>query len=285
MRMYQSNNNTRDVRRNRNNVTRKNVQKDLHSLPDKTTLPKQYIESHKFILGWKNNINKWTEAAPASYRSVLLYIAPSVANTYASAYLCVDNWANKQLRFIPPFCALESLYFNNDDGTASQANSDRLTAFINDLKIVYNQTNKSQNASKSGPSVPSVPSLLDISTPTVNDTIKNLFCIHKTAQGDTLVSQELANVLKEANNYIQNEYNRHFESMFDLVLKIFNILQTKDGKGKLQMSDAFTLSKSGARSVLEGFIADARTKIATHYINVETAYYSAISKVTRLLLA
>jgi len=240
-----------------------------------STLPKQFQEIYNFMTRWNSEISSWTEASPATYRSVLLYVKPGLSNLAATSYFCVDNWSQKTLRYIPPFAALESLYFNEDDGTASISNQAALSRLVEEFKTIYStvSSNKSRSAT----------SFADVILPPLPEQIKAEFCKNKTSQGDIIVDSKNAQILETAQLLILEKYKKYFDTAFTMINRIFEVKTDIKGNTRINFTPAFANSSAGARATLEEIIATAREMIAIHYIEVETIYQKAIRDLSPVL--
>ena len=275
---YRGRNNNNNTRR-RNNVPVTPIVKPNTSLDlsPTTALPRGFQDSYRSIVRWSTDFASWSEASPASYRAVLLYIQPTLPTGAPTSYMCVDNWSQKQLRYIPPFAALEALYFNRDDGTPSPENQQKLTDLVGAIRSLYLQyyPAKQKNTNAAKPAT----NFLDVSTPPMNEAIRNIICSKRTAQGDVLIDAKLAPILAKAQKEILDEYKVHFENAYNLLIKIFVTQKNASGETTVKFSDAIINSPKGARAELEDTIRVARGVIANHYMGVETIYYEAIKEV------
>jgi hypothetical protein len=265
----------------RANATRKNAAAEAHrqeiaalQLAATTTLPRTFQESYKAMIRWTVDVPTWTEAAPASYRSVLLFIKPTPPGGVAASYLCVDNWANKSLRYIQPFAALESLYFNNDDGSMSQDNKANLQTLVSAFANIFQTSTASKN--KAAPAT-----FEDLNMPPINEAVKNLLCGKRTAQGDILLNPLSAQVLESAQTAVLASYTRHFDNAYQILGRLFTLGKTEVGEPMVKFSDEFTKNPGSARVVLETIIREARSVIASHYIEVETIYADAMKELVK----
>jgi len=252
-------------------VTTPNVPKVNTSmnLSPQTQLPRAFQESYKSMVRWSSNFAKWSEAAPASYRAVLLYIQPTLPASAASTYLCVDNWSDKPLRDVPPFAALEALYYERDDGTASPENQSKLANLAAELNSIYN----------TGSTNPAIRDFMDVRTTPVNQALRNGFCGKRTAQGDVLVDAKFAAILQKAQTAILEEYREHFEQAYALIGKIFVTVKNPSGQSIIKFSDEFSKSSKGARAQLEEAVTLARGLIAHHYVTIEQIYATAMKDI------
>lgn len=226
----------------------------------------------RFIL----DIPTWTEAAPASYRAVLLYVRPTVPTSQASSYICVDNWSEKALRFVQPYASLEALYYNKDDGTSTPDNRAALKNLALDFKKIF-QINA---PAKPGDQLKEPETFADVYIPPVNEAVRNVLCSKRTAQGDVLVDQFAAAVLESAQMAILESYKRHFEVAFTILNELFKVDSRPSEEPRVMFADIFVKNPGSARNVLEDIIKRARGSIANHYIEVETIYSQAIQQLT-----
>ena len=244
-----------------------------------TTLPRAFQESYKSMVRWTLDISTWTEAAPASYRAVLLFIKPTLPAGAAASYLCVDNWTDKSLRYIQPFAALEALYFNKDDGTMTPENKDGLKTLVDAFISVYQGAAPAKNAAKNTQKAPAT--FDDVFMPPINEAVRNLLCSKKTAQGDVMLDPESAQILESAQLAILAAYKSHFENAFELLTRLFTIGKTETGEQTVRFADAFAKNPGSARVVLEDIIREARSVIASHYIEVETIYSDTVKELSK----
>ena len=240
--------------------------------PKISTLPGKFKDTYDIMSKWSNDISTWTEAAPASYRSVLLYVKPNIPGAYSSSYICIDNWANKNLRSIPPFASLESLYFDNNDGTATFTSRQKLNELIKDFKKIY-----STGALPTTNSSKTQPSFEDVVIPAPTKEVTDFFCNKKTSQGDVFLNDKLTKILELSQKNTLAAYKRHFDLAYDILNNLFVVTKLSTGENTIKFSDAFTKNSLGARATLEEQITNARGIIAEHYINIETTYYKAIA--------
>ena len=277
---YRRTNNNNNNTRRRNNtaaVPKANTSLDLSPT---TSLPRGFQDSYRSILRWSTDFATWSEASPASYRAVLLYIQPTLPSGAPSSYLCVDNWNQKQLRYIPPFASLEALYFNRDDGNATPENQSKLSDLTNTFHNLYLQYYPAKM--KSAPTK-SMVNFMDVSTPPLNEAIRNKICAKRTAQGDVLISDpRITAVLEKAQKAILDEYKVHFENAYSFITKVFVTQKNASGEVTIKFSDAIVNTSRGARSELEDIIRVVRGTIANHYVTIETIYYEAIKDVINL---
>lgn len=244
-----------------------------------TTLPRAFQESYKSMVRWTLDISTWTEAAPASYRAVLLFIKPTLPAGAAASYLCVDNWTDKSLRYIQPFAALEALYFNKDDGTMTPENKEGLKTLVDAFIGVYQGVTPAKNAAKNSQKPPAT--FDDVYMPPINEAVRNLLCSKKTAQGDVMLDPESAQILESAQIAILSAYKTHFENAFGLLNRLFTIGKTETGEQTVRFAEAFAKNPGSARQVLEEIIREARSVIASHYIEVETIYTDTVKELSK----
>ena len=246
-------------------VTRKNARFE-------STLPSKFQEIHKSIIDWQSKFTSWTDAAPASYRSMLLYSKPNMASSASTSYICVDSWTQKSMRNIPPFAALESLYFNRDDGTASYSNKEKLKNLVEDFRNLYSVKPKNSTNTFEG--------FDDILIPPIPEKISSEICRLRTAYGDISPDNKYETILQNAQAKILNEFKTHFEDAYAILQMLFD-LDTKDKKGGLiiKFSTSFVTNSKGARGALEDIIDIARSKIGYHYFQVESIYHKALQDV------
>jgi len=260
------------------NNTKKNTKKELFDKLDlavSSTLPHAFQDSYRSMLKWTVNISEWTEAAPGSYRAVLIYIHPAVPSAAPTSYLCVDNWANQKMRNVAPFAALESLYYNKDDGTASPQNEAKLKKLTKDFIEIYTKVSPAIRGTDPVVSEPST--FNDVFVPAISDSLKGIFCARKTAQGDVAIEANQARILEKAQRDILQLYEKHFATCHEVLKHMFDVVPQPNGELKISFSDTLMNSAKGARTVLEeNFIEFIADSIATHYLDVERTYYKAI---------
>jgi hypothetical protein len=251
------------------------------SLSKDNTLPRAFAKSYDDMVQWTAEVRTWSEAAPASYRAVLLYIKPALPTGQATSYICVDNWAERSLKLVSPFASLESLYYNEDDGSMSQYNADLLKGLANVLNDIY-----AKNASDlPGPEVPKkkIETLADVSMPPVPIGIKNLFCSKRAAQGNVaILDPRHMVILERAQTAILNLYKVHFEFCYSILERIFSAYQSPGGEMKVQFAPIFADKNVSARATLESLISEARGALGEHYVSVEKIYYGALQELLAL---
>lgn len=254
----------------------KKQEEDL-ALSPTTTLPRTFQESYKSMIRFILDIPTWTEAAPGSYRAVLLFIKPTMPAGQASSYICVDNWAEKPMRFVAPYASLEALYYNKDDGTANPENKAALKNLASDFKKIF-QINAPPKAGER----PGEPETFnDVYIPPINEAVKNTLCAKRTAQGEILLDQYGSSILESAQMAILESYKRHFETSFAILNELFKVESRPSEEPKVMFAEQFVRNPGSARGVLEEIIKKARGSIANHYIEVETIYSQAIQQLTK----
>jgi hypothetical protein len=117
--------------------------------------------------------------------------------------------------------------------------------------------------------------------PPINEAVRNLLCSKKTAQGDVMLDPESARILESAQVAILAAYKSHFENAFELLTRLFTIGQTETGEQTVRFADAFAKNSGSARIVLEDIIREARSVIASHYIEVETIYIDTVKELSK----
>jgi len=273
--------NDRSKQATKKNTNEKSKVVEKLSLSKDNTLPRAFARSYDDMVQWTAEVRTWSEAAPASYRAVLLYIKPALPTGQATSYICVDNWAERSLKLVSPFASLESLYYNEDDGSMSQYNADLLKGLANVLNDIY-----AKNASDlPGPEVPKkkIETLADVSMPPVPIGIKNLFCGKRSAQGNVaVIDPRHMVILERAQTTILNLYKAHFEFCYSILEKIFSAYQSPGGEMKVQFAPIFADKNVSARATLESLISEARGALGEHYVAVEKIYYGALQELLAL---
>jgi hypothetical protein len=244
------------------------------------SLPPKYKQSYESLVRWSQAFGTWTEAAPASYREVLLYIAPSSPSSPATSYVCIDKWAGKSMRSVPPYAALESLYFNKDDGTPTPENLSKLTSLVATFRTLYQKNSPPPkvvlNASKLSNT------FSDVYLPPVNSSINTLLCTWSTAQGEVMMKPAVANVFQKARDTIVTLQKAYFENAFGILKRVFTTSTNPSGQTVVNFSDEIEKSGKGARATLEEIIGQARSLIAGHYLMIEEVYLAAIAEAAAL---
>jgi len=279
---FQRNADKRGTAKNSNskNINERERAKRLLDLSTDTTLPRRFQESYKSMVTWTADIAEWSEAAPASYRSILLYNKAVTSTTLGASYMCVDNWAKKSMKLIPPFAALESLYYEQDDGSIGPENAESLKALadaFNTIYIPHRSSTESSNAPKK------IETLTDVIVPAVKEGIKNLFCTKRSAQGDVLLDPKYSNILEKAQAAITKQYALQFDACFNILAQIFTT--TNNGVGgelKIQFAPIFANKGTSARATLEELIVVARQTVALHYTEVERIYFQALQDLVNM---
>lgn len=251
---------------NRSNRSSRSNRKNRQNVVEKSSLPKQFQEIYNFMVQWNLQKDSWTEASPATYRSILLYIKPGLANLEATSFFCVDNWANKSMRYIPPFAALEALYFNENDGSASAANQDALKLLAQEFNKIY---------SKGAQGEPTT--LANVIVPALEKDLSALVCIHKTSQGDiSVVSDKNKAILEGAQETIMRNHKSYFNEAYATLMGIFEVKRDAKGDIAINFTEQFASSSGGVRAKLEQIIYNTRQIIARHYIATESTYIGAL---------
>jgi hypothetical protein len=229
------------------------------------------------MVRWTLDISTWTEAAPASYRAVLLFIKPTLPAGQAASYICVDNWIDKPMRFIQPFASLEALYFNKDDGSATPENKTALKDLVTRFNGIYHAVPTTNHVAVREPST-----FEDVYLPNINDAIKNTLCSKRTAQGDILIADpRVAAILESGQLAILNSYKTHFENAYAILNELFTTVKTETGETKVRFADKFAANTGSARTVLEEIIRRARSMIAGHYVDVEEIYSKVLNELAK----
>lgn len=255
---------------NKNRNTPKNI--SVRNTSEKTSLPTQFQEIYNFMVQWNLQKDAWTEAAPAIYRSILLYIKPGLANLEATSFFCVDNWANKSMRYIPPFAALEALYFNENDGSASATNQNALKLLALEFKKIY-------DGSASTGSTVEPTTLANVTVSGLDKDLSRLVCVHKTSQGDISVENpKNKEILSAAQEAIMRGHKSYFNDAYAILMSIFELKRDAKGDINLNFTEQFATSGNGVRANLEQIIYNTRQIIARHYIATETIYYDTLRK-------
>lgn len=277
-------NQTKRVNNVRNNKTIKNnVKGSSLGLSDKTQLPVKYQNTYKTMTTWWESVklSHWPEAAPASFRATLLYNKPTVPTDFGSTYICDDIWAEKRLRTVPPFAALEALYYNRDDGTPDVENVKTLAKLSAEFNTIYENasqgiTGRVKNTTKS------ISDFADIFVPADSTALRSRICANTSAQGESqITNMEIATILSQAQNEIIEKYKVHVDAAYTMLKTIFEI-GIINGETVIKFTDNFTASPKGVRARLEEeVIPNARTLIANHYIEVEEVYYTALSAISK----
>lgn len=265
------------TRRNNSVFSKEKTAQEQLNLGEQTTLPPKFRDSYRAMTKWLIDIPGWTEAAPASYRATLLYNRPSLPTTPGSTYVCVDSLANMRLRQSPPFAALESLFFDKDDGTASSENIDLLKRLSNEFNKIYQKAPPGEKSSANKPK--EIAGFDDVFIPPIGDFLQKNICNRRTAQGETLIEQKYAVIFGKAQDELVKIYKEHLEQCYALINKLFSTKNVGSDM-TIRFTDEFINSKNGARNELEeNIIPTASTIIANHYLDVERIYYSALSEI------
>jgi len=260
-----------------NNIRTNGLTPNSLALSEKTQLPLRYQTSYKTMVNWWNSVKQpdWPEASPASFRASLLYNKPALPTSAGSTYICDNIWSGKNLRTIPPFAALEALYFNRDDGSADSTNANLLIELSKAFNIIYENAPKG-NVIKAPQTVAS---FMDVILPTENLLIKKALCSNISAQGESQLDAKVATILAKAQADIIAGYKQQVESAYDILRSLFE-MTTVNGETVIKFTDSFVSSPKGVRLALEqDIIPVARSLIANHYIDTEQIYFDALKKV------
>jgi hypothetical protein len=283
-------NQTRRMNSKRNNSTIKNIQPAVVSTPtglsDKTKLPVQYQITYKTMSKWWESVKlpDWPEAAPASFRATLLYNKPTLPTEYGSTYICDDIWADLKMRTVPPFAALEALYYNRDDGTPDVKNAGLLSSLSQAFNTVYENASQGKSTTARN-STRAIKTFLDVSIPAESTVISSVLCANKSAQGESQINRpEIATILAQAQNDIVAKYKLHVDKAYELLKGLFEI-GFVNGDTIIKFTEDFTNSPKGVRTQLEDvIIPNAIILIANHYLEVEEIYYKALNAIANLPL-
>ena len=267
------------TKKNASVFTKEKTAQEQLNLGDQTTLPPKYRESYRAMTKWLVEIPSWTEAAPATYRATLLFNKPSLPTTPGSTYSCVDRWANIRLRESPPFAALETLFFDKDDGTASSENVDLLKRLTNEFNKIYQTAPLGEKTAVSSNKPKEIAGFDDVFIPPIGDFLQKSICNRRTAQGEALIEQKYAIVFEKAQVELIKKYKEHLDQCYEILNHLFTTKKVGSDT-TIRFSDEFVNSKIGARNELEeNIIPTASTLIANHYLDVEKIYYGALSEI------
>lgn len=252
------------------------------NLGEGSTLPPKYRDSYRSMTKWLVEIPSWTEASPSTYRATLMYTKPPLPTTAGTTYACVDRWANSNLRSIPPFASLETLFFDKDDGTASQENLDLLKRLSLEFNKIYSSAPIGNSGLPKNNRPRDVVDFTGVYMPPVGKYLEDNFCLRKTAQGDSIVQQKYADVMSKAQDELIKMYKEHLNECHTLLKTMF-IMERVGTENVIKFTDTFINAKNGARNELEEtVIPTATTLIANHYLEVERKYFETLSELSKL---
>ena len=204
--------------------------------------------------------------SPAFYRAFLL--ATAVNGKQITTTFCTDVWTGAMTDTIP-YALLQSLYDDNRQGGKTSESAEELNAtasrFLN---------NNIASATTQGPYNFSQLRFIEPKT------IANKFC----ATGNRIANTEAQyNVLTNAHRRLRGLYDTHLGNVEKFVRKILSLKDMGYRKAhQIRVDPIFVTSKQGALETLEGFIKEARTLLANHYLEVETTYKTAITDISKL---
>lgn len=259
----------------------KNAQNSLN-LQEGSTLPPRFRDSYRGMTKWLVEIPSWTEAAPATYRATLIYTKPPLPTTAGTTYACVDRWANNNLRSIAPFAALETLFFDKDDGTASPENVDLLKRLATEFNKIYSSAPLGNSGLPKNDRPRNIVDFDGVYMPPLGKYVEDNFCVKKTAQGDSVVDQKYADIMSKAQDEMIKKYKEHLDECHKLLKSIF-IMERIGTENVIKFTDDFINAKKGARNELEeNFIPVASTLIANHYLEIEKMYFDTLTELGKL---
>ena len=231
-------------------------------------LPDVFKSFFIYIKDVYKNIENTSDSSPSAYRTALLY-TPSIVDSRPSSYICVDKWAGSRLGEIPAFKTLESLYYLRDDGSIPSNNKNVLSEFTKNLCDIYGLQ-----------FTPNV-NLLDITVPSLYSPSIQKVCENKLPHGNILLNGVQQNILKSAQDKIMEQYENHEIQTYNIMTKLFTYTSKPDGSKKLNFTEDFMNSPTGARRFLENEIVNAIVLIQENYLHVEGLYFDAIANLVR----
>ena len=215
-------------------------------------------------------INPKEVTSPSFYRAFLL--ATAVMNKQVTTSFCTDLWTGTMTETIP-YALLQSLYYDSREGGKTIESSNEL----NDVaaKFLNNKIAQLSNPA-AGQSAYEFSQLKFIEP---KDIAKG-FC---NAGNRISSSEQQYNILTNAHRNLRGLYDTHLGNVEKFVRKILSLKDMGYRKAhQIRIDSIFVTSKQGALETLEGFIKEARTLLANHYLEVENVYKTAIQDIGRV---
>jgi len=206
--------------------------------------------------------------SPAFYRAFLL--ATAVRGKQITTTFCTDVWAGAMTDTIP-YALLQSLYYDNRQGGKTSESAEELNATASKF---LNTSIASATGATQGPYDFSQLRFIEPKT------IASKFC----SAGNRIANSDAQyNVLTNAHRKLRGLYDTHLGNVEKFVRKILSLKDMGYRKAhQIRVDPIFVTSQKGALDTLEGFIKEARTLLANHYLEVETTYKTAIIDISKL---
>ena len=215
-------------------------------------------------------INPKEVTSPSFYRAFLL--ATAVMNKQVTTSFCTDLWTGIMTETIP-YALLQSLYYDSREGGKTIESSNELSnvasTFLNNKIAQLSTAATAQGAYEF--------SQLKFIEP--KELVKG-FC---NAGNRIATSEQQYNILTNAHRKLRGLYDVHLGNVEKFVRKILSLKDMGYRKAhQIRIDPIFVTSKMGALETLEGFIKEARTLLANHYLEVEDVYKTAIQDIGKV---
>jgi hypothetical protein len=241
----------------------------LTAKPELLTLDKLnlYKSAIRGITDDNQPINPKNVTSPAFYRAFLL--ATGVRGSDVTTTFCTDVWTGSPMDTIP-YALLQSLYYDSRDNSVN----DSLTE-LNNKASEFIGNNIAVAVKDAAPALGFAQiKFIDPKT------IAKGFC---EAGNRIANSSEQYNILTNAHRKLRNLYDAHLANVERFVRKILSLKDMGYRKAhQIRIDPIFVTSSKGALETLEGFIQEARTLLADHYLEVETVYKTAIQDIAKI---
>jgi hypothetical protein len=241
----------------------------LTAKPELLTLDKLnlYKSAIRGITDDNQPINPKNVTSPAFYRAFLL--ATGVRGSDVTTTFCTDVWTGSPIDTIP-YALLQSLYYDSRDNSVN----DSLTE-LNNKASEFIGNNIAVAVKDAAPALGFAQiKFIDPKT------IAKGFC---EAGNRIANSSEQYNILTNAHRKLRNLYDAHLANVERFVRKILSLKDMGYRKAhQIRIDPIFVTSSKGALETLEGFIQEARTLLADHYLEVEMVYKTAIQDIAKI---
>jgi len=215
-------------------------------------------------------INPKEVTSPSFYRAFLL--ATAVANKQVTTSFCTDLWTGIMTETIP-YALLQSLYYDSREGGTTIESSNELS----DVAAKFLNNNIAQVSNAAAAQGGYEFSKLKFKDP---KELAKGFC---NVGNRIATSEQQYNILTNAHRKLRGLYDTHLGNVEKFVRKILSLKDMGYRKAhQIRIDPIFVTSKQGALETLEGFIKEARTLLANHYLEVENVYKTAIQDIGRV---
>jgi hypothetical protein len=199
-------------------------------------------------------------------------LATAVANKQVTTSFCTDLWTGIMTETIP-YALLQSLYYDSREGGTTIESSNELS----DVAAKFLNNNIAQVSNAAAAQGGYEFSKLKFKDP---KELAKGFC---NVGNRIATSEQQYNILTNAHRTLRGLYDTHLGNVEKFVRKILSLKDMGYRKAhQIRIDPIFVTSKQGALETLEGFIKEARTLLANHYLEVENVYKTAIQDIGRV---